>query len=185
MLVVLRMTMEHHMAEQQIRETKHWLRNVIAVALVYVCMASTALAAESCTITENTTLAFGGLQKPGSGSETYTIPADGGSPTGTGTLLYGTPIRGKYTLKKTGSGGGFTSITIDIQNVSTGNANVTLGSFTGDYNGSAVASFPATGLAKPATGAGTTHYLGATATYNSSAPVGSLTPSFDIVVTYQ
>ena len=157
----------------------------LAAVLFYVGMTAPALAVESCTITEVTQVKFGTLQKPSSGSQTFIVRADGTAPGGTGTLLYGTSARGQYTLKKTGSGGGFTTVTIDIQNISTGNANVSLSAFTGVYGGTTISSFPKSGLAKPASGGGTTLYLGSTATYNSSVPTGSLTPSFDIVVTYQ
>jgi hypothetical protein len=148
-------------------------------------MVSPARAVESCTITTNAALTFGTLGNPASGSNTYTISASGAAASGTGTLLYGTTSRGQYTLKKTGNGGNFSTITIDIQNINTGSANVSLGSFRGVYGGAAINSFPASGLAKPGTGQGTTLYLGATATYNSSVGAGSMTPSFDIVVVYQ
>lgn len=161
------------------------VRFLAAVAL-FLCLLQpyAAHAVEDCTISENVAFEFATLEKP-SGSKTYVIDASGGADSGTGTLLYGATARGSYKLKKSGGGGGFTSVTIDIQNVSTGNANLTLTNFTGNYGGTAIASFPAAGLPKPASGGGTTLYLGATATYNGSVPIGALTPTFDIVVTYQ
>ncbi|MES2906892.1 MAG: DUF4402 domain-containing protein [Pseudomonadota bacterium] len=145
---------------------------------------SAAFCAESITITEVQQFRFATLAKPGSGSQTLTVPRDGSAPTGTGAILYGTSSRGQYNIKRTGSGSS-TTCTIDIQNISSGNANLTIGSFLGNYNGSNINSFPASGLARPSNGTGTTLYLGATATYNSSIPKGTYTPSFDIAVTLQ
>lgn len=157
---------------------------VFSLAVFLFLCPLTARAIESVTISQVTQLQFGALSKPAAGSQTYTIPANGGAATGTGTLLFGTVMRGQYTLKAKGTGGGFTSYTIDIQNIVSGNANLTINAFTGDYNGTAIASFPRTGLPK-ASVAGTTLYLGATASYNSSIPIATIAPSFDIVVTLQ
>lgn len=123
--------------------------SVIAAILVYLATGSAGLAIESCTITEVTPLTFGTLQKPASGSQTFTIRANGLGPTGTGTLLYGTTSRGEYTLRRTGVGGGFTSVTIDIQNISSGDPNLTLSTFTGRYGLNPIASFPEAGLNPP------------------------------------
>jgi hypothetical protein len=153
-------------------------------ALGGASLVSPAFCAETVTITEVQQLKFATLAKPSSGSQAKTVPRDGSSPTGTGTILFGTWSRGQYTIKRGGSGSS-SSCTIDIQNISSGNANLTIGTFLGNYNGSNVNSFPASGLARPATGAGTTLYLGATATYTSAVSIGTLTPSFDIVVTLQ
>ena len=155
------------------------------IILFCLCASSTAYAVEDEITTQVTQLKWPTLGKPASGSRTYIIHADGTADTGTGTKLYGTSSRGQYTLTKSGNGGGVHSITIDIQNINSGNANVTLSNFTGVYNGITITSFPRSGLPKPVNGAGTTLYLGATATYTGSVPVGGLTPSFNIVVTYQ
>ena len=142
-----------------------------------------AFAAESVQITEQTEMNFAQVEIPTSGSKTIIINASTGAYSGTGTVQTGTPARGQYKLRLSGSGSS-TSSTIDVQNISSGNAAVTISTFTGNYNGAAI-SIPQSGLTKPAGGGGTTLYLGATATYTSSVPVGAITPSFDVVVTLQ
>ncbi len=147
-------------------------------------LSSGALKAQTVTITEQAQLDFAQLERPASGSQRITIDPTTGTYSGTGVVQIGTPARGQYKIKRTG-GGGTTSCTIDIQNISSGNAAVTIDRFKGDYGGTFINSFPQSGLPRPGTGGGTTLYLGARATYTSSVPVGTLTPSFDIVVTLQ
>lgn len=158
----------------------HYLK-ITFIAVFFVLASFHPVKAQTITITEQTQLNFTILEKPASGSKNITINATTNGVSGTGTVLIGTPTRGQYSVKCTGAGCN-PSATIDINNINSGNANLTISNFTGDYDGSALASFPQSGLAKP-TGGGKTLYLGATATYNSSVPVGTLTPSFDIVVT--
>lgn len=129
-------------------------------------------------------MSFARLDRPASGNQTIIINPTTGGYSGSGSVQSGTPSRGQYRVELSGSGS-TTSATIDIQNVITGSSEVTLNNFTGDYGGSFINSFPAAGLAKPATSPGTTLYLGATAQYTSAIPEGVLTPSFDIVVTLQ
>jgi hypothetical protein len=166
----------------QLVSVKIFLHGIAAFGSTWLI--SPAFSVETVTITEVQQLKFATLAKPTSGSQAKTVPRDGSAPTGTGTILFGTWSRGQYTIKRSGSGSS-SSCTIDIQNISSGNANLTIGTFLGNYNGSNVNSFPASGLARPATGSGTTLFLGATATYNSSIPKGTYAPSFDIVVTLQ
>lgn len=143
---------------------------------------------DTATATEVRKLAIEVLQVPPSGSQTCVVAGTSGanscSGASTGTKIYGTIASGRYQLVRDNTEGTTAcTITIDVQNISSGNANVTLGSITGTYAGTALSGSPPwSGLARP--GAGRTLYLGATATYNSSVPVGTLAPSFDIVVTY-
>lgn len=131
-------------------------------------------------ITQNTQFTFGTLQKPASGSHTFTITTTG-TTSGTGTLLFGAVSAGSYQITR-GSLGSST-ITLDIQNVSTGSAAATLSNFTGRWRNTNISSFPRSGLTRPATGAGSTLLLGATLTYTSAVTPGSLTATFDIVLT--
>lgn len=138
---------------------------------------------ETITITEDTQLNFAKLQKPTSGTNYITIDPSTGGYSGTAVILTGVPSRGAYTIKRTGIGT-TTSMTIDVTVVSTGSAGLTINQLTGECEGTDILSFPRSGLAKPK-GSGSTLYLGATATYNSSVPSSTLTPSLDITVTLQ
>ena len=139
---------------------------------------------ESVAITEKDQLDFAQLSIPTAGSENIIINPTTGGFSGTGSVQIGTPTRGKYKLRLSGSGSS-TSATIDIQNISSGSSAVTISNFTGYYGGSSIGSLPQSGLSKPLIGVGTTLYLGATATYTSSVPATTLVPTFDIVVTLQ
>lgn len=129
-----------------------------------------------------TNLQFGTLQIPSSGSHTFTVSATGGT-SGTGTLVSGTPSNAQVRLKRTGRPAG--TISIDIQNINTGNPNLTLSAFTGRYGTTNISSFPVGGLSDPGTGSGTALKIGATATYNSSISSGALTPTFDVVAVFE
>ena len=141
-------------------------------------------AQETITITEITQLDFSKLDIPASGSQTIIINPSSGGYSGSGTVQSGSPARGEYKIILSGTGSS-TSITIDIQNISSGSAQLTVDQFTGDYGGTFINSFPRSGLTKPVTSPGTTLYLGATAQYSSGVSEGNLVPSFDIVVTLQ
>jgi hypothetical protein len=158
----------------------------LAVLLVYAATISPARAActPTCAVTETTKINWGTLQKPSSGSVTYVVHSDGSADSGTATLLYGTPTRGQYTLTRTGGTSGCSSTTVDVQNVSTGDAGVTLGSWKGTIL-AAENSLPYTLNGQYPSTSGTTAYLGATATITSSATNHQLSPSFDIVCTIQ
>lgn len=138
---------------------------------------------DTATATEVTKLNWAALQVPG-GSTTYTIAANGGADSGTGTKLYDTTARGQYNIVRDNTeGASGCTITIDIVNVAPGDPNLMITGWTGRYNGSNLSGNPPwTGRPRPV--GGKTLYLGATATYNGSIPVGTLTPSFDIRVTY-
>lgn len=131
------------------------------------------------TLSETNQLAFGALEIPAAGSVTATLSATG-TYSGTAVRLYGTTSRGRYSITRGTLGTG--TITLDIQNISTGNPNVTLSNFTGRWGATNIATFPRSGLARPAI-AGTVLQLGATLTFNNSVSVTALTPSFDIVLT--
>ena len=156
----------------------------VVIALPFGEQALGAPPGESVTITEQVQLDFAQLNTPASGSETIIINPTTGGFSGSGTVQIGTPARGQYKIKLTGNGS-TTSATIDVQNISSGSGAVTISNFTADYGGSAIGALPQSGLAKPAKGQGTVLYLGATAQYTSAVPAGTLTPTFDIVVTLQ
>jgi hypothetical protein len=132
------------------------------------------------TINEDASLSFGTLEIPNS-TKNIIIDRDGGMPTGTATLLIdNTTSRGEYTL----TGSDFhPSISIDIQNVSTGSPELTLNNFKGKYGAVNIDSFPVGGLTLP--GLGTTLYLGATLEFTSQVNVQSYNMSFDLVVNYE
>lgn len=160
---------------------------VVLVAAALLCAGAGRPAFAACSAVPNgaqvTQLRWGTLAVP-SGSVTYKVDGTGGADSGTGSKIYGVSGRGQYTIsKKSGNEGQCATITINITNIVPGNANLTLGSFTGNYNGvNLVGAPPWTGLPMPA--AGKTLFLGATATYNGSIPVGALTPTFNIAVHY-
>ncbi|GEM_PF-2163515 len=133
-------------------------------------------------ISDVTQMDWGTVQIPASGSEYISIsPANSGI-SGTGTVLFGFPSRGVYSLKS--SGEGETAITIDISNVSTGSSNLTIDNFTGIYSSYTINSFPSASLPLPST-SGTNLYLGARETVNAAMTPTTLTPTFDIVVIVQ
>lgn len=154
------------------------LRLLMCLAGLGLSLASPVAHAQA--LTQNTQLVFGALQKPSSGSQTFTV-STAGATSGTGTRLYGTSSAGSYNITRGSLGNG--TITLNIQNISTGSAAVTLGSFTGKWGNTTVASFPTSGLTRPGGGAGTVLLLGATLTYTSAVSAGSLSPTFDIVLT--
>ncbi len=162
---------------------------VLWIAIASLCVTAGHGAFAACnnavpTGSQTTQLRWGTLGVPSS-SVTYKVDGTGGADSGTGTKIYGTSGRGQYTISlASGTETPCASITINVINVVPGSANLTLTSFTGNYNGTnLVGTPPWTGLAKPGA-AGMTLYLGATATYNSAIPVGALTPTFDIAVRY-
>jgi hypothetical protein len=162
---------------------------VTSVAALFICFYAVtpvwAACVATCAVTETTKLGFGTLQKPASGSVTYIVNPNGSAASGTATLLYGTSARGQYKATRTGSTSGCTGTTYNVQNVSTGNAGITLGTWQG-FISSTLRSLPFTSSAVyPATSPGTTFYIGATATITSSATTGAFSPSYDIVCTIQ
>ncbi|NDF13128.1 MAG: DUF4402 domain-containing protein [Proteobacteria bacterium] len=107
-----------------------------------------------------------------------TVNYDGSGYTGSGVVLIGSPSRGGYQLV----GDPTCTVSLDIENISTGSANVTLDSFKGSYQNLTINSFPSSVL--PAPGAGSVLYLGAKMTYQN-VPEGPISPTFDLVVNYQ
>lgn len=158
----------------------------LAAALVCLFPISPVFAAcqanDTATVTQVTQLNWSALQKPG-GATTYIISGTGGADGGTGMHLYQTSARGQYNVVKDNNEGTPCTITIDIKNVVPGNANLAIGTWTGNYNGANLGAGPPwAGLALP--GAGKTLFLGATATYQAAIPIGTLTPTFNIQITY-
>lgn len=99
---------------------------------------------------------------------------------GSGTLLSGTPQAGNYTISCTANCSGSWTIDIDIQNVNPA-ALKQFQSFTGDYDGTSIGAFPASGLDKP--DPPKTLKIGASAQYTNGVPNGETNPSYSIVVT--
>ncbi len=162
---------------------------VIFTALITLTLAFPVWAACSatCAVTETTKLNFATLEKPAAGSVNYTIAPNTGSGSGTATVLYGTVARGVYTLTRTGATTGCASVTVSVANVSTGDAGITLSSWTGYFNsGGSILSLPWNRAGVyPALSPGTPFNLGATVTVTSSANTGAITPSFDLSCTIQ
>ena len=137
----------------------HWqnyLGKIARVALL--CAFGLPLAAyaeDTVTITESTRMDFGTIAIPASGSQYLTLNPINSSISGTGDKLFGIANRGTYSLKS--SGNTSTSITIDVMNVSTNSASVTLDNFTGIYDGGAIANFPSSPLSPAASGPLTDH----------------------------
>ena len=153
------------------------------LAVVYLIALGAAFpvwALDSVTITETTRLSFGTVAIPASGTQYLVLNPANSVETGTGTLLFGAPSRGAYTLKSSGSGS--SSITIDIMDITTNSPYLTLNAFTGIYNGGAIASFPSSPLSLPLA-SGTILYLGAQETATAGMTPGSPNPTFNIVVT--
>ncbi len=133
------------------------------------------------TITPVANMDFAMPEVPASPSSNLILPADGGMVTGTGTIIDGIPHRGQVNLFSTA---GVSTISIDIQNISTGSGAVTLSNFTGIYDGIPISSFPQGALPLPS--AGKTLYLGATLTYTNAVTDGlTLNPTFDLIVIYE
>jgi hypothetical protein len=156
---------------------------LLAVLFCFV-QGRTCFAAYSYTIVQNQQLAFGTLQVPSSGSQTWTV-STAGSTSGTGTLLYGFPANGDYTIKCVG---------ISCSNfpapVPTINASLTagcsglssLGSWQGNYNnGAQTGALPLNNVAFPGAG-GLDFKLGATATYTSAVSSANCSNTFNISV---
>jgi hypothetical protein len=128
-------------------------------------------------------LNWGTLQIPAA-STTFTVSGTTGATSGTGTLLFGSPGRGQYTISAGSSSESHcNTLTINVAPTNCVAPGCTLGTWTGSYNGTALSGAPPwTGLAMPATGK--TLYLGATATYTSAATAGTYAPTFTISANY-
>ena len=132
-----------------------------------------------------TAMSFGVLEKPASGSRTFTV-ATNGATSGTGTLLSGVASNAQVQLRRAFGDSSNNSMQLSITGVATGHAALTLGSFTGMYGATTITSFPAT-VARPANNAaGTILRIGATLTYTSASPeeAAPRTMTFDIVAVY-
>jgi hypothetical protein len=167
------------------RDWEFHLVNPIAFPVIILAgflAASPVMAKVNISISETTRMNWGTVGIPSSGSQYLTLSPSNSSVTGTGHVLLGTPSRGVYNIR--GVGGGSTSITIDISNVSTGSSYLTLDSFTGIYSSVNINSFPSPTLPLPSP-SGTPLYLGARATMTSSLSPGALHPTFDVVVIVQ
>jgi hypothetical protein len=145
------------------------------------CIAAPGMARASfnVTVTEIARMDWGTIGIPAGGSATIILHPNNATPSGTGTIIYGSPSRGQYKLVLSGSGTE-TSMTLDISSISSGSGSLALSNFTGIFGATSVPTFPSGTLALPATGAGTPLYLGATATVTAGQNPASLNPSFDI-----
>jgi hypothetical protein len=138
-----------------------------------------AMAAYNIVLNETARMSWGTLGIPASGSQTVILHPTNATPGGTGSILYGMPNRGQYTLVLSGSGPE-TSMTLDISGINSGSGNLVLSNFTGIFGSTSIPGFPSGTLSLPATGAGTPLYLGATATVMSGQGTGTINPTFDI-----
>ncbi len=114
--------------------------------LIVLGLSLAAPVAHAQALTQNTQLAFGALQKPSSGSKTFTVTRTGAT-SGTGTKLYGTTSAGSYRITR----GSLPTVIlrIIIKNASPGMLEVTLGKFRGKWGNPKFPSFPRTGLPGP------------------------------------
>jgi hypothetical protein len=172
--------LQTHLAHTDFAQRHSATRSVAIGALfALIFLAPPAWATDTVTIAETTRMDFGTVAIPASGGQYLALNPSNSVLTGTGNKLFGMPSRGAYTL--TSSGNTSTSITIDIINVATNSANLTLDNFDGIYNGSAIGSFPSSPQALPST-TGTAFYLGARETVSAGMSPSAPNPSFDIVV---
>ena len=158
-----------------------WRLNLPLTAFFALILVACDSKAATLSVTENATLTFGTLARPTSGTRTITISPTGGM-SGSGELLYGSFQSGAYGIRSNGAAPPPT-ISIEITNIGSGSG-YSVGSFTGEYDGTPIASFPAVGIPTP-DGVTKILKLGATVTYDNSLAVGTFTPTFDIVVNYE
>lgn len=133
------------------------------------------------TITQNTELNFCTAQIPG-GSSTDII-STAGAQNGSVIYLYGGYSEGDFTIKCTGT---LCTNTMNLSITSgTGCTGLTgLSAWQGNYNnGAKTGALPFSGLAALGNGGTADFKVGATATYTSSAPAGTCTPTFTIGIT--
>ena len=143
------------------------------------------LAQASVYITEIDRLNFALLEIPSGGSKhRIIIPASGGAHHGNGVVLMGMPRRGEYFITSPFDSDARRTISIDIQNISTGSPALKLRKFKGIYGSRNIESFPAWGLSNPGKG-GKTLYLGASLVYKSAVEERVYHPSFDIIIIYE
>jgi hypothetical protein len=168
------------MTPDRIKNSRRWLA-VLLVACFFCAFHGKSAAAQTITIAQNQQLRFGVLQVPASGSHTRTV-STAGATSGTGIELLSSPAAqaGQFTLSCSASCTGSWNITINATNVVTGNAALSIGSWTGNYIGVPI-NIPSSG--NPKCNSAKTLLLGATATYTSAIPEGAYTPTYDVVVT--
>lgn len=165
------------------RQSLQWLIHSFTKALLCLFLLAVSLGAradDTVTISETTRMNFGTIAIPASGTQYLALSPSNSALTGSGDKLFGIPSRGAYRL--VGSGTGLASITIDVMNVASNSAALTLDDFKGVYNGNAMANLPSSPQSFPAA-SGTLLYLGARETVSAAMTAGALTPTFDIVVT--
>jgi hypothetical protein len=154
-----------------------WLK-VLWLAVLFCCINGRICFAATYTVTQNQELSFGIFQIP-PGFRSYTVQYTGAS-FGSGTLLYGIPAPGDYTIKCTSGCG--SSISIDLQNVSSNCTGLSIFNKLINYNnGEFTNAPPGSGLSDPG-GSGKDLKLGATAGFDSTVPTAACTPTFDIVI---
>lgn len=153
------------------------LKNIVFLLLFLLHFEARANVTSFSTVTN---LAFGSLQIPTT-SHYITIPSDGSTPTGNYIPIHNNFSNGQYLL--IGDPATDNSLSLDIQNITTGSASLTLSNFTGIYDGTTITSFPVSGLTTPDNN-GLTLYLGATLTYLNSIAEGSYSMSFTIVINF-
>jgi hypothetical protein len=137
----------------------------------------------TCSVTETARLDFATLQRPSSGTASYTVPTDGGAANGTATVLYGTAARGQYRVNVSGNTRHCSRIVYDAQTAGSGNAGITIGKWKGSLAGKNF-SLPYSPEACTPPG-NSTLYIGATATISSSAAKGSFSPAYNVTCTIE
>jgi hypothetical protein len=158
------------------RKRPRRLRTALAAfALVAVLLPGTSARA-ACALgdTAVATLTWGAWQKPSSGSQTADITTAAVT-SGTGTLLYGTPVAGTFTITANPQCTGTLAITLSDAGGASG---VTLSNFHLNVGGTAIANGGTVAL--PGASYSKTLTVGATATYTSAVATGLAHPTFNI-----
>lgn len=162
------------------------LRTIGLAAAVWVFCAASAQAT-TIQLTQTQPLRFGTMQIPSSGSETRII-STAGAGSGTGTYIFGTVQAGSYAICCVSQCGAsfYSGITINITSPSIGTCTgmTSIGTFTGNYNGTNI-TFPSTRARNtiPTCPTTVTLLVGATATYPSTVTeTVSCAPTFNVTV---
>jgi hypothetical protein len=128
-------------------------------------------------LTSTSDLNFATIAKPASGSVDVTVSPTGTVTDSTNAIVAGTPTAGVYSLIGDATNQVSIAVAADAGSAVSG---LTLGTFTLDYNSASYTSGFTT-----APGAGKPLKIGATLNVDSTVATGTLTPGYNITVTYQ
>jgi hypothetical protein len=134
------------------------------IMAMMVSLLATAAHAQVINATQGAPMDFATLEIPASGSRFITVSASG-SVSGTGSIIMGAVSRAQFRLTRRGGSGG-NRMTLHVYS-SGAPSGLTLGNFTGIYDGDAISKFPAGNLKMP-NSSGRDLFLGATLTYNTA-----------------